>query len=119
VSTLALPAPRSVDAGPSNGAPLATAPSSSGTTSLHRLLLDRLDWAWRLGRMLQMLQPTAASGSGYAPTTIIDEPDPAGRSDDEQTDPLPGKLPRPVERDNHPHEDGVNPNWVPIQPFGV
>ena len=118
-STLALPAPRPGDAGPSDCAPLATVASSSGPTSLHRMLRDAFDWTLSLGRYLQMLQATPEAGAGYSPSTIIDEPDPAGRSDGEQVDPLPGKQPRPVERDSDPYEDGVNSQSVPIQPLGI
>ena len=117
-STLALPAPRSSDAGPADAALRAPLAQTPGPITVHRLLRDHLDWTLRLVRTLGLLQPTPAPDVSYGTNTIIDEPDPAGRSKDGNGDPLPGTRPRPVNRDPNPYQEGANPNATPFSDFG-
>ena len=57
------------------------ADSSQAALMIQRLLLSRLGWTQQLARAFRFLDlPPAPPGNGT--NTIIDEPDPAGHSDD-------------------------------------
>jgi hypothetical protein len=117
-SSLVLPAPRhaagdadrTVQLGPS-------AHQAGGSISIPRLLRRHLAWTLQLTRALRLLEPLSAPTSLPGPATIIDEPDPTGRSED--PDPVTVPIPHPVERDSESdHPEGANGSGDPANGSG-
>jgi hypothetical protein len=88
-----------------------------GSITIHRLLRSRLEWTLRVTRALRLLEQPSPPTSLPGMLTIIDEPDPTGRSDnpDERTAP----MPHPIERDPEPdHPEGANGIDEALRDFG-
>jgi len=109
-TTAAWPASRPTRGGPGDVAQV------QELGSIHRLLGGSLGWALRLSRALRLVEPAATTSPVYQPWTIIDEPDPAGRSNDERP-PVEGR-PVPVRPPENPYDDGIDDDSQGAEPLG-
>ena len=102
LSTLALPASRSVVAGSGEATAVRSANQFTGPLTISRLLANRLQWMLGLSRALEPTEP-----EHHGTQSIVDEPDPTTARP--PSEPPPDDKPEPEDRDQDEGDPG-NPS---------